>query len=293
MSKKKSYNSTIPFIRRQYMNSPDYEAFYYNDIKIDTIKPHYHNNYELYFFLEGKVKYKVGDKCYDLTQGDFLLIPPNVVHNPTYIDENYSYRRFVLWLGKDFLKKISTVIDNIEFGFNYAEENQHYLYHLEYIQFNELFAGLLELWQEYNENQIFKNITIIIHIVSVILKINRIIYNESNPITTSPQKELHTLIFDYINQNITEDLTLDNIANTFFVSKYYIAHIFKDNMGISLHQYIIKKRLYSCRSAIAMGESITSVSEKYGFKDYTSFYRAFKKEYGISPKEYQKQVLLK
>ena len=165
--------------------------------KIDTIKPHYHNNYELYFFLEGKVKYKVGDKCYDMTQGDFLLITPNVVHNPTYIDENYSYRRFVLWLGKDFLKKISTVIDNIKFGFSYAEENQHYLYHLEYIQFNELFAGLLELWQEYNENQIFKNITIIIHIISVILKINRIIYNESNPIITSPQKELHTLIFAY------------------------------------------------------------------------------------------------
>ena len=108
----------------------------------------------------------------------------------------------------------------------------------------------------------------------------------------TPKKELYTLVFEYINRNITSDLTLESIANHFFVSKYHVAHIFKDNLGISLHQYVIKKRLNSCRRAIASGEPITSVAEKFGFADYTSFFRAFKKEYGISPKDYQKNMFL-
>ena len=71
------------------------------------------------------------------------------------------------------------------------------------------------------------------------------------------------------------------------MSKYHIAHIFKENTGISIHQYIMKKRLAACRDAILSNISITKAYLMFGFKDYSSFYRAFKKEFGISPKEYK------
>ena len=92
-------------------------------------------------------------------------------------------------------------------------------------------------------------------------------------------------------EHLEEDLSLDRLAGEFFVSKYHIAHLFKDNMGMPIHQYILKKRLEACKEAIRNSAKISEVYFMFGFKDYSGFYKAFKKEYGISPKEWQDTAL--
>ena len=80
---------------------------------------------------------------------------------------------------------------------------------------------------------------------------------------------------------------MEDIAGALFVSKYHIAHVFKAQIGLSIHQYILKKRLNLCKGSIASGTDITMACTQCGFDDYSSFYRAFKKEYGMSPKEFK------
>ena len=91
----------------------------------------------------------------------------------------------------------------------------------------------------------------------------------------------------FIEEHIEEDLSLERLSLEFFVSKYHIAHVFKENLGLSIHQYITKKRLLLCRESIISGMGITESYQTFGFGDYSSFYRAFKKEYGISPKDFK------
>lgn len=97
-------------------------------------------------------------------------------------------------------------------------------------------------------------------------------------------------IIDYINTHYHEPLSLDMLADRFFVSKYHLSHEFNRQMGISLYRYIQKKRLMIARQLLSQGKKPNEVFRMCGFGDYTCFYRAFRAEYGIAPKEYVRSV---
>lgn len=95
-------------------------------------------------------------------------------------------------------------------------------------------------------------------------------------------------IINYIKENLQEDLSIDTLSSKFFINKYYLMHKFKSQTGYTLHKYIQQKRLAFSKSLIIKGYKITEIYLKCGFGDYSSFIRAFKKAYGISPKDYYK-----
>ena len=97
-------------------------------------------------------------------------------------------------------------------------------------------------------------------------------------------------IFRYIHEHLTEDLTLEQLEKEFFVSRYHICREFKRMTGQTPHAYIIKARLDLCKKYIEQGKSIREVYELGGFGGYNHFFRAFKKEYNMTPGEYYKSL---
>lgn len=270
----------------QLMSSHSYEIFHYLDKDFKTVEMHSHDFYELYYFIKGSASYIVEDGHYSLESGDILLISPSNLHQLDIKDSLAAYERMVLWINPVYLEKISTTKTDLATCFKMANERGAHLIRNERISskvHEELESLLLaskspSFGSDLEAESKIRNILIILGEYFLTNKEAEISLSEENPLVSS--------VIGYINSHIDEDLSLEKIATALYVSKYYLSHVFKEKTNTAPHQYILKKRLLLSKEYIARGMKIQAVYSKCGFRDYTHYFRAFKQEYGITPKEY-------
>ena len=275
------------FSTRQYMLSKDFELYYYNDTTLRRVAEHTHDYYEFYFFLEGNISLQIDNRLYEVAYGDIIIIPPGVSHRPIIHNATAPYRRFVFWISQEFFNHLISLSPDYGYLMQFAQTRKQYIFHNDRVTFHSIHSRLITLLEEMQGDRFGKAANISLCVNDLILHLNRLIYERSHPASSKETTALYERICSFIETHIEEDLSLERLAGEFFVSKYHIAHIFKENLGLSIHQYITKKRLAYCRQSILSDVSITKTYEAYGFGDYSSFYRAFKKEYGISPRDFK------
>lgn len=281
------------FNTRQYMVSKDFEIYYYNDHDLTKVNRHTHNYYEFYFFLEGDISIQIDKETFPIKHGDILLVPPMIPHRPIIHSLEIPYRRFVFWVSCDYWNYLMQISPDYGYLMQYVQTSRQYIFHNDPITFNTVQSKILRLLEEIHSERFGRSAQISLCVNDLVLCLNRLIYERTVPHPQNENLDLYQQLLKYIEQHLDEDLSLETLSKKFYVSKYHIAHIFTDNLGISIHQYITKKRLTLCREAILGKSSITEVYTTFGFGDYSSFYRAFKKEYGISPKDYRDMHITK
>ena len=87
------------WVHKQYMSERDFEIEHAADTHYHEVEPHYHEFYELFFFLNGHIDYVVEDQIFEMRRGDLLVIPPSTLHNPIFRDFDVPYERYVLWIS--------------------------------------------------------------------------------------------------------------------------------------------------------------------------------------------------
>ena len=97
-------------------------------------------------------------------------------------------------------------------------------------------------------------------------------------------------ILTYLNAHLTEDLSIDDLASRFYLSRSYLMHTFKAQTGYTIGGYLLTKRLFLAKELIAAGPPITEVCYSCGFQNYSTFSRAYKKSFGESPRDYRQSL---
>lgn len=275
----------------QQMSATTFEVHHKKDKDFKTVEMHSHDFSEVYFFLQGSATYIIEDCKYALRPGDVLIIPPNKLHQLDIKDSAETYERFVLWLNQRYLKHISTAKTDLNTCFLQASAHNAFLVRNGVIS-DKIRHGLDAVAHSQddafgsdveNEERI-KALLVILGQYFLQNADDFAFYGKNNPCVTKA--------IDYISEHIAEDLSLDTIASALFVDKYYFAHVFKENTNTSPHRYILKKRLVLSKQFIEQGYPVTEVYVKCGFSDYTHFFRAFKNEYGITPKQFYASINL-
>ena len=282
-------NLSSVFLNRQYMISKDFEIYYYKDRNLRNVETHSHDYYEFYFFLEGEVTMFYSDSSHRMKNGDMVIIPPGMQHHVQIHDPAVPYRRVVFWITKSFLSKLSVHSEEFLFLTGKADDSG-FAWHFNEVTFNTVQRKIFHVIEEIFSDRFGRRMAVALGINDLLLFLNRTVYESLHPERYGKsEKKLDRNLIRYIEEHINEDLRLDTLSELFFVSKYHISHLFKDKMGISLHQYILKKRLAMSKDALINGRKPSEVFREYGFSDYSVFYRAFVKEFGLSPQNLIRQ----
>ena len=278
------------FDPRQSMSDSKFEIFHYRDAKFEGVPVHQHDFYEVYYFIGGNVEYSVEGRTYDLQSGDLLLINPLELHQPRIAPDQQDYERIVLWINKNYLSELCYNKTSLTRCFDNTIPDHSNLLRPSKMQQTYISAMLDEIINEKNENGYAVEIATEAMILRFLVELNRLTINSKSE--KEKEESSSTIIPDvleYINSHFCEKLTLTSIADEFFVSKYYLSHVFNNVVGTSVHRYIMLKRLIHAKQMLLSGIKSTTAATNCGFNDYAGFYRAFTAEYGVTPKEFVKK----
>ena len=258
---------------------------YYSMTKWNTSTPndfqfrlHCHDQYEIFLFIEGDAKYIIEEKTYTLEPWDMIIIRKHEMHRICH-NSKTRYQRCVLMVSPEFFQQYNC--QEYEAQFLTMPSGMDNKIAAEAVRSSGLYDAFVK-YKKYSEDYtIPKDAPILIStIIEILYLINKTTGFSASDLSNGPIKP----VLVYLNNRYTDDITLDMLAEKFYLSKYYLCRAFRKATGITIHEYITRKRLALVREMKAEGKSISEAALMSGFRDYSSFYRAYQKEFGVSPR---------
>lgn len=242
---------------------------------------HFHSAFEIYYLISGEREYFIEDRFVKITDGDLLMVPPNTLHRTA----GKGASRILLHFTEEFLLRYFSreMIDRI------LREKQIKILRAGRAEREKLEAILSSMLALYNDpdeaNMDFPALAF--HLSELLFCISSA---KNNYVARSYSDQRISGIMQYINENYTKINSIEEIADHFFISKFYLCRLFVRDMGMPLITYL---NMVKVRAACALIESeqltLTEIALRCGFNSSSYFCKVFKAEMGLSPSAYRAQ----
>lgn len=243
---------------------------------------HSHDSYEIYLFLEGKSDYLVEGNKYRLRKGDIMLMRRGELHINS-IRGGSTYKR--IFVNFDITELLGST-GNLALldMFDKRSLGEHNHYRAKDFPNNHWQILLYAICNASSKEEK------LCYLLPLLNELNKCYFHLTQlPDNTEPN--IVAEICKYINSDLTGNLSLEQLSEKFYLSKTHLNRLFKSNVGTTVGRYIRLKRLFFAKENIQKGIPPTELYLQCGFRDYTTFYRAFKQQFMQSPKELRKEYL--
>ena len=268
----------------------EFEIYHYAEYELQPVWYHEHPYYEIYFFVQGHNRIIVEGIDIQPQRGDVFIYPPGTMHRCIHLDNKIIYERFYFYASPDFLQAISSAEFDVPKTIAQMTRNDHYYFHVNSED------ALQKLIQKSDEVIAASDGLLPADKLMNRFRMGQLLIEAMTLLTTNevmPQSEYSSrmsALIHYVNRHAAEQLSLDQLGEIFFTSKFVLMKEFKEYTGITIHQYLITRRVLMGQEMMQQGMKPNEAALRCGFQDYTSFYRAFKTRTGISPEQYRQNM---
>lgn len=244
----------------------------------DKFHMHAHEWMEIFYIISGKGNYLVEGNLYPLQPGDIFIMRSSEAHCLV-INPNHPYERISIHFSPSILSAVDPDMWLMR-PFTERPLGQMNRFAADDVRFSQMRSAF--------DNFCFENIADVrINLIGrllIFLTALNGVYN-AGVMPHIPQQGLQSQLVSYVNEHLFEPMSLQSIAEHFYLSRSQIGRVFVQATGSSLWEYVSLKRLLAARAMIERGESANNACINCGFSDYSAFYRAYRTFFGHSPKK--------
>ncbi len=252
---------------------------------------HYDVELSFIYFIKGIGEIKIEGKKYDIQDGDLILLKPSELYHCVVKDGKY-HERLVLYFNSNLLQNFGAAGTDFFEPFYRRKNGFDNKISKTQIEEAKIDVALLELLELVKKSNKVDKLVAVCKTVEILAKLRTIIFeNLSEKNFEINDNNLISKVIAYINQNFNHDISLEEISKEFYIDKFYISRMFKEQVGVTIWNYVIFRRLSAFNDLIRANTSIEDAYMRVGFQNYSNFFRLYKKHMNMTPSQYKKKVL--
>lgn len=254
---------------------------------------HFHNQYEIFYLIEGKRRFFFDNRSYLVEGGNLILVDENVIHMTTsWSNQDLGHDRIILYIDKQKMQELEKYFPNL--GLIRFFQQNYGVFPLTKSQQERFLSLYMALQSEFDNRK--RNFKAMIDIEILRYFIDFMRENHQEPIIdidTNGQSKYQNIyaVADFISNNFETNVSLDMLANKFFISKYYLCRTFKEITGYGINEYIHIHRIRKAKKLLEETDlSIAQIAASLGYESLTYFEKVFKNYMTLSPSRYRRTL---